>query len=134
MTSVRTAKNKGANLEYDVAYSLNKGYPDTYLTKQLGFQQQQDVRNDKSKFVIECKRLKGISWNQCVKFLDKLISVAPEDYESVLVFKSNNQPALVMICINVNQRNMYSIHPFEEWFQVPFLKHESTRVKKNDNI
>jgi hypothetical protein len=127
MTSVRAAKSKGSNLEYDVCYSLNKKYPDTYLTKQLGFQQQQDVRNDKSKFVIECKRLKSISWNQCVKFLDKLRSVAPKDYDCYLVFKSNQQPALVMYRFD---ELPIMIKKFEDVFQIPFLKHESTRVKQ----
>jgi len=128
MTSVRAAKSKGSNLEYDVCYSLNKGYPDTYLTKQLGFQQQQDVRNDKSKFVIECKRLKSISWNQCVKFLEKLRSVSPIGYGCYLIFKSNQQPALVMWYNGIE----YTIREFDKVFKIPFLKHESTRVKKND--
>ena len=130
MTSVRAAKSKGSSFEYDVQYSLKQKYPTIYLTKQLGFQQQQDVRDDDEKFVVECKRLKGISWNQAVKFLDKLISVAPKDYKSLLVFKSNNQPALVMSCIG-NFPKIYTIQTFEIWFGIPFLKHESTRVKKN---
>jgi len=127
MTSIRAAKTKGSNLEYDTCYSLQKKYPRTYLTKQLGFQQQQDVRNDDEKFVIECKRLKGISWNQALGFLFKLMEVAPKDYRCYLIFQSNRQPALVMYQLGLNP---ICIEQFEDVFQAPFLKHASTRVKR----
>ena len=123
---IRGSKVKGACLEYDVHYSLLRKYDDICLTKQLGFQQQVDVRSEKHNISIECKRLKGISWNQAKKFLDKLIEVSPESHLKYLVFKSNFQPCLVMQYEN----DIISVKEFKNIFGVEFEKHPSTRVKK----
>ena len=57
---IRSSKARGSALEYDVWWSLKVKYPETLLTKQLGFQMQYDLRNDVEKFVVECKRHKSI--------------------------------------------------------------------------
>lgn len=123
MTSVRAAKSKGNQLEYNVWWSLKQKYPKTTLTKQLGFQLQYDVMCEELNGFIECKRLKGISWNQLVKFYDKLYSVTPPAANKYIVFQSNHQPALVFSIHDLG----YSIFEFEAIFGVPFIKHESTR-------
>jgi hypothetical protein len=127
MTSVRSAKVKGSSFEYDVQYSLKFKYPSVYLTKQQGFQQQQDVRSDIDKFTIECKRLRAISWNEAVKIYEKLKLVTPQDYDCYLIFQSNRQPALVM---GKGLDGCHFVLTFEHWFGIPFLKHESTRAFK----
>jgi len=125
MTSVRAAKSKGSQFEYDSQHSLTAIYPDIYRTAERGFQLQYDLHSEKSKVVFECKRLKGISWNQLVKFYNKLENKAPEDYRKYLLFKSNFQPCLVFFKIN----EYYTIVEFENLFRVPFEKHPSTRKK-----
>lgn len=123
MVSVRASKVKGSQLEYDVWYSLKPIYPEVRLTKQLGFQMQYDVETADT--AIECKRLKGISWNQLVKFHKKLCSVSGKS-NNFVVFKSNHQPALVFY---ENSFGRYEIRAFDDYFGVPFQKHPSTRVK-----
>lgn len=125
MVTVRTAKSKGNSLEYDVQYSLGYVYGDIYLTKERGFQRQFDLCSDDFKVAIECKRLKGISWNQAVKFYEKLVANSPEGYINYLVFKSNHQPCLVLRDFS----GKYIIETFEDCFNTKFLKHVSTRKK-----
>lgn len=132
MTTVRSAKVKGSALEYDTHYSLKQCYPDVLLTKQLGFQMQYDIKSDNAKIAVECKRLKGISWNQLVGFYQKLKEAAPAGYECYVVFQSNHQPCLVFnVDLNFGEA---SIRQFIDVFGVPFLKHPSTRKKVNENV
>ena len=131
MVTVRTAKSKGSSFEYDTQYSLSAVYTDIFRTSERGFQQQYDLRSDEYKVVIECKRLKGISWNQTFKYFTKLIKVAPEGYESYVVFKSNNQPALVMSKAFISDTEWFPvISEFKQCFGMDFVKHESTRNKR----
>ena len=123
MVTVRSAKNKGRTFERDCEYSLQQKYSDCFMTHEKGYILEYDLKSDEGKFVVECKRLKGISWNQAVNFFDKLFTVAPKDYLCYLFFKSNNQPCLVM----QNIEGKYSIQSFEAVFGIPFLKHESTK-------
>ena len=125
MTTVRTAKNKGSSFEYDCQYSLSQIYPEIYRTSERGFQLQYDLECDK--YVFECKRLKGISWNQCVKFYDKLQEKIPFGKIGYLLFQSNRQPCLVM---SKTLNGGYQINQFENVFNTDFLKHPSTRAKK----
>jgi hypothetical protein len=131
MVKVRTAKSKGSQLEYDTEYSLKPIMSDIYRTSERGFQKQYDLRSDMHNVCIECKRLKGISWNELVKFHEKLDNVAEEDSKRFIVFKSNRQPALVFLHDGVIG---YHILTFEQFFEVPFQKHPSTRVKKNGAV
>lgn len=126
MVKVRTRKAKGSALEYDVQYSLTPIYPDIYRTSERGYQRQFDLHSEKDSVAIECKRLKGISWNQLVKFYKKLEKVSECDV-NLIVFKSNLQPALVF----QESLSGYVILEFKDAFNVPFLKHPSTRVSKN---
>lgn len=125
MVKVRTAKDKGSQMEYDTQYSLQSVYSDICRTAERGFQQQYDLRSDDHKVAIECKRLKGMSWNQAKRFFIKLESKVPKGYIGLLIFKSNQQPALVMY------RDGYQIFvtEFVEYFGVQFEKHPSTRNK-----
>lgn len=128
MTSVRAAKSKGSQFEYDCQESLSAIMPDIYRTSERGFQLQYDLRSDAHRCVVECKRLKALSWNQAKKYWLKLKANAPEDYTPYLLFKSNQQPCLVM-CMDP----LLNVREFEEVFRVPFIKHKSTRKRKNDS-
>lgn len=132
MVSVRAAKSKGSQFEYDCQYSLEQwtSLPVT-RTSERGFCKQYDlaIGHDLEcpHIVIECKRLKGVSWNQMKKFYDKLVSVTPEESIKYLLFQSNRQPCLVFH----KTYQGYLIRPFEDvFFNAKFLKHPSTRVKK----
>lgn len=127
MVNVRTAKSKGSQFEYDCQYSLSEIYPDIYRTAERGFQRQFDLCSDNDEVVFECKRLKGISWNQLVKFYEKLVDVTPTAKERYLLFQSNRQPCLVFY---LNKLNEYVIKEFYDVFNEFFEKHPSTRVKK----
>jgi hypothetical protein len=129
LVTVRTAKSKGSCAEYDAYESLRQKFPNVYLTKQQGFQLMWDLQDDVAKNVFEVKRLKGISWNQCVKFWEKLWKLAPRDYQSYLIFKSNQQPALVFHYIP----NEYRIQTFKSYFGVDWIKHTPVkRVRKDE--
>jgi len=123
---IRGSKSKGSSFEYDVLHNLKKTFPDLYLTSKQGFQQQIDLLDDVAKVAVECKRVRSVSWNQAKKWFDKLISVAPKDYFCVLVFKSNQQPVLIMTQSSINH---VVVIEFEQGVGV-FEKHPSTRVKK----
>jgi hypothetical protein len=125
MVTVRSAKSKGSQFEYDCQASLTPYYEDVYRTSERGFQLQYDLISDKFRAVFECKRLKGISWNQCKKYFDKLENVKPDGYEAYLLFKSNHQPCLVMSKYN----GLLMVITFEDSFGVQFIKHPSTRTK-----
>lgn len=129
MVKVRTAKSKGNQFEYDCQASLNRIYSDIYRTSERGFQQQYDLRTE-HKLIFECKRLKGISWNQCINFYNKLKTRIPQGYACYLLFKSNNQPCLTFFEIQKENKQIYAIQTFEDTFGVPFIKHESTRKKR----
>ena len=124
MTSVRAAKSKGSQFEYDCQYSLPAIWETILRTSERGFQLQYDLECDDA--VFECKRLSGISWNQAVKYFLKLESVAPEKKMAALLFKSNRQPCLVM----GREEGVLTIKTFEDWFGFSFEKHPSTRKTK----
>lgn len=123
MTSVRAAKSKGAQMEYNTQFSLNEAGYNFFRTSERGFQLQYDLQDDNYKAVIECKFLKTITWNQAKAFFLKLCSKAPENYETYLIYKTNQQPVLVMY----NDEEKLVVAEFEDVFNVPFLKHPSTR-------
>lgn len=127
VVTVRTAKSKGSSMEYSTQYSLSKIHPDVYRTAERGFQRQFDLHIPSQDIAIECKRLKGVSWNQLLKFYKKLVSVS-DCNTNYVVFKSNNQPALVLL----EESGFYVIKTFESVFKTPFEKHPSTRVKKHE--
>jgi hypothetical protein len=134
MTTVRSAKSKGSQFEYDVVASLQQLYPFTYRTAELGFQRQYDVEvKDNSAahntlLIVECKRLKGISWNEALKLYNKLLFKKPSSCQKAyLLFQSNHQPCLVFFDIN----GVHTIKRFEDVFGVDFIKHKSTRAPKD---
>lgn len=130
MVSVRTAKSKGSSFEYDVQYNLQRwtNKPVT-RTSERGFQRQYDIAIGEDinnpDYVIECKRLKGISWNALIKFYKKLESVTPKNATKYIFFQSNHQPCLVFS----HDFNGYNVREFENKFSIRFEKHPSTRVK-----
>ncbi len=136
MVNRSTAKIKGSCFEYDALESLQAVYPDAYLTKQRGFCLQWDIQDNHAKVVFECKRLKGMSWNQAEKFLNKLSELAPKMYKYYLLFKSNQQPCLVMYRKDVQLLDeqfisIVRVEKFETFFNVKFLKHTPIqRVKR----
>lgn len=112
-------------MEYSVRDSLSQVYHDVLLTKQEGFVSQQDVIIHSVRVVIECKRHKGFSWNELKGYFDKLQSKAPEGYKSLLIFKANHQPCLVM-------SNGYIVQEFKTYFGVEFIKHEWHKEVKDE--
>ena len=123
MVTVRSAKAKGSAFEYDCQHSLTGRFKDIYRTSERGFQLQYDLQCDDEKFVVECKRRKNVTWNQAVKFFEKLEEVAPGDYEKFLMFQNNRQPCLVMY----RTYKDVAVAEFKSIFGVPFEKHPSTR-------
>ena len=127
MTSVRAAKSKGSQFEMDCAYSLKKIYPEIRRPGPEGFQLQYDLKSDINRCVFECKRLKGISWNQLLNFFEKLKQTKPLNYVPVLCFQSNHQPCLVFDGV--------AIVTFESAYHVPFKKHTPIkRLKKVNHV
>ena len=126
--SVRSARSKGSQFEMDCEYSLQQFFPDAYRTHERGYIQQYDIISHEGKVVFECKRLKGLSWNEATKTWKKLQEVAPEGYQPFLLFKGNRQPCLVMYTDGAG----LCVTTFEVEFGRPFIKHPSTRaiVKK----
>jgi len=141
MTTVRSAKSKGSQFEYDCQYSPSKIYPDIYRTSERGFQMQYDLTSDTHYIAFECKRLKSLSWNQAKKYYEKLKTKAPEK-NCYLLFKSNQQPCLVFnkykdasrIEYDDEETSYYVVRTFEDVFGVPFLKHPSTRNQKREKV
>jgi len=132
MTTVRSAKSKGSSFEYDCQYSINKVEPGIWRTSERGFQLQYDLESDW--YIIECKRLKGMSWNQAKKFFLKLeknklprkmLGNIVGNKVPLLLFKSNQQPCLVMY----RDMEILLVVQFEDYFGVSFEKHPSTRKK-----
>jgi len=121
---IRSSKAKGSALEYKVKESLEKFYFSlrskgniVSLTKELGFQDQYDVKiwrhESKEYIAIECKDHKVISWNQAKKWFLKLEKVTPGAGKHYLVFHTNRQPHLVMF-----RDDGIVVQEFEELFGV----------------
>jgi len=118
---IRGSKSKGAQMEYSVADSLRPIFPDILVTKQLGFVSQYDLVSKDSMIVIECKKHKGFSWNELMKYFIKLEEVAPEKYKAFVIFKSNHQPCLVMYRHKISREIVVSL--FYDVFELDFIKH-----------
>jgi len=129
MVTRRAAKNKGSSFEYTTQHSFRKsGVTDMYRTAERGFQRQYDLQSDYFKIVVECKRLAGFSWNQLVKFYEKLKDNAPRNYTPYLVFQGNRQPACVFYDI-ARKETIYQVRLFEDVFGV-WEKHPSSREEQ----
>jgi hypothetical protein len=131
---IRGSKSKGSKFEMDSEASLQQIYSDCFRTHDRGFIKEYDLQSEKDKIAVECKRLRAMSWNQAKRFLQKLIKRSPEGYKGYLLFQSNHQPCLVMY---LNQNKHCVVVEFENFFGVPFIKHEPTKrkeVKKDDII
>ena len=125
MVTKKTGKSKGSQFEMNCRYSLFKVMPSIIRLGSEGFQLQYDLESDTS--VFECKRLKGMSWNQAVKFFIKLETKSPFGKKPYLLFKSNRQPCLVMY---KDDKSQITVKRFEDVFNVMFEKHPSTRKTK----
>jgi len=138
MVTVRSAKNKGSQFEYSVRDSLLQRYPDILLTKQEGFVSQNDLIAHKSHIVVECKKHKGFSWNELVKYYNKLKSRESKEYHPFLVFQANRQPCLVMMQYPLYHHEeveyVLQVREFEDVFGVPFIVHNAKKkVEDNEN-
>jgi hypothetical protein len=124
MVTIRSAKNKGSQFEYSVFDSLKPIYPNVRLTKQLGFVQQYDLIDESEGFVIECKRLKGFSWNELAGYFEKLISKS-NGKRCYLIFRGNRQPCLVMY---LDEHLETTVKTFENVFNTPFVDRQKKKV------
>jgi hypothetical protein len=124
---VSNKAKKGNPFERDCEYSLTAKYIDIKRTHETGYILQYDLVSNNDKIVWECKFHRHITWNEAVKYLDKLKKIAPQGYQSVLLFKSNQQPCLVMTEHNTNNKVVMT---FEDYYNLPFQKHLSTKQKK----
>ena len=129
MVSVRSAKNKGSQFEMNCEASLQQLFSDCYRTHERGYVSGFDLKSDKYKMAFECKRLKGMSWNQAKSYLDLLIKRSPEDYKAYLLFQSNRQPCLVMRYVIQEGQYTLLITDFRDCFGIDFIKHLSTKMK-----
>jgi len=118
---IRNSKSRGAQFEYSVFDSLKHKYKDLFLTKELGFVRQYDLISDTHRVAIECKFHKSISWNRAKKWYYKLEDKAPKLYFCYLIFKSNQQPVLVMFRYGKGE---LSCMEFEDYFKTSFVKHK----------
>ena len=124
-------KTKGFGFEREVAYSLIQGGYKVTRTGNDNVAGVDVIAKRKPKpdayyetdkiFNIECKRYKGFSWNQLKKILnntEEFIKGQGMLGMSMLVFKANQQPALVMYHTGTG----YIVCEFEQFFGTPFLK------------
>lgn len=125
MTTLRSARSKGSQFEIDAEHSLRQVYRDIRRCGGEGFYLGYDLITDTSKICFETKRLKGISWQQAKIFKELLDRRSPKDYENYLLFQSNRQPCLVMHYVS----GRLSIQEFDKVFNVPFIKHLSSKVR-----
>lgn len=130
MTTIRSAKNKGAQMEYSVRDSLLPIFPDILLTKQLGFVSQYDLVSHKERLVFECKKHRHFDWNELVKYFDKLNSKTPTGYFPILVFQANRQPCLIMFYHHDDE--CMSVIEFESYFHTQFIKHVGDKHKSKE--
>lgn len=128
MTTNKTAKEKGAAMEYDVLESLQQLYPEAYLTKQRGFQLQYDIEADD--FVVECKRHANMTFQEAIKYYVKLEMLKPEGKTAYVIYKPNRMPAMVVFEIQIENRPDAVIvqAEFEDYFGITFKKH--TPIKR----
>ena len=124
---ISARKSKGSQYELSVRDSLAQKYPDVLLTKQEGFVAQHDIIIHSAKIVVECKRHKGFSWNELVKYYRKLQSRCPETYTPFIIFQSNHQPCLVYTEYVYEGDNLGMVSRFEDYFGVPFIKHKGKK-------
>ncbi len=133
---IRASKSKGRGFERDCEESLKVIYPEIYMTHEKGYIQEYDLRCDTAKIVIECKKHRSITWNEAEKFFDKLSSLAPKMYKYYLLFKSNQQPCLVMYRVDIQVADysfvsVVRVEKFETYFKTKFVKHTPIqRVKR----
>lgn len=119
MTSLKTAKSKGSQFEMDAQWSLRTIFPDISRLGGEGQWREIDLESKESNAVFECKRHSGFSWNELVKYYEKLELRSPDAAERYVIFKANRQPTLVMTRTSVG----LTIRLFEDMFGVSFEKH-----------
>ena len=124
-TQIRSSKSKGSQFEMNVEASMQQMYPQCYRTHDRGYVKQYDLEDKDNQIAIECKRMKSLSWNEAKRYYGKLVRFAPEDYLKYLIFKSNQQPCLVMY----SHRNTLVVEEFESFFGFPFIKHTPTKKR-----
>ena len=125
-SNIRSMKSKGSQFEMDVQWSLQKLFPDITRLGGEGQWREIDLESKASNAVFECKRHAGFSWNELVKYYEKLELRSPDAVERYVVFKANRQPTLVMTRTSVG----LTIRLFEDMFNVRFEKHIPTKKQK----
>ena len=113
-------------MELNTEHSLKAVYSDIKRMGGEGQYLQYDLISERNLVVFECKFHKSISWNEAKKYFHKLITKKPTDYEPYLIFKSNQQPVLVMYLTE----GRLTVREFEAVFGVVFEKHKSVKFGK----
>lgn len=129
---IQNRKSKGSQFEYSIRDSLAQIYPDVLLSKQEGYVAQHDILIPSAKIKIECKRHKSLCWNDLEKYFEKLKKREPVDYKPLLIYKTNQQPCLVMQgdYTQYNQEikgTCKIIMKFVDIFQVPYIEHNKKK-------
>ena len=122
MSSIKA--RKGNPFEYDTAYNLSRlsNFDVTNLgdnTKGVDI-----IATDGTyKYYIECKFHQKFSWNELVKIFSKTEEMArkskEENVQSLLIFKANRQPVLIMYRTVLGY---LAVREFSTYFGLEFLK------------
>lgn len=128
MTTVRSAKAKGSAFELSCKDSLEQVFPDIQRYGGEGFIARYDLLSKNHQVCIECKRLKGFSWNQLLEFFQILISHMPKGYMPYLLFQANRQPCLVM---HFDEDYHITVHEFQTYFGCAFLQRKNKNKRKD---
>ena len=126
MVKLKTARQKGSQFELDCEASLKRIFFDLKRLYGEGMYRGFDLETKNFLKVFECKRHKNFSWNELIKYYNKLKERAGNK-QPFLLFKSNRQPVLVMY----EDYESILVRPFEDVFKIDFIKH---KFRKNDKI
>lgn len=123
MVTRRAAKSKGSTFERECFENLKLIYEDIDWLRNLGQPLQYDLESKQHSVAIECKRHKAFSWNELVKYMQKLQAATPNHQTHLLLCKANRQPVLVM-CLSILD-NSIRVMTYKDYFGVEFRKLET---------
>ncbi len=108
---------KGNPFEKDVAYSIMQT-DRKVIRPDVNLAGVDLIAEGDKRLFIECKRHKAFSWNKLLKYFIKTREIVSDRGIPLLVFKSNQQPALVMY-----EDKFITVISFKDYFGIDLLKH-----------